>query len=76
MWEIFVRHVAVSDAADRHQWCVVWLVAGDSLSDGKQSHQIAQQECVGNNGSPQLPQVRGGMSGHQQQERMHVTERQ
>ena len=25
---------------------------------------------------PQLPQVRGGMSGQQQQERMHVTERQ
>ena len=32
MWEIFVRRVAVSDAADRHQWCAAWLVACRSVS--------------------------------------------
>ena len=31
---------------------------------------------MGNNGSPQLPRACGGMSGQQQQQRMHVTERQ
>ena len=31
---------------------------------------------VGNNSLPQLPRVCGGMSGQQQQERMHATKRQ
>ena len=34
-----------------------------------------RQECVGNDELPQPPQVCGGMSGRQQQERMHATKR-
>ena len=48
----------------------------DLITDGEQSHWIEQQECVGNDSSPQLSRAHGGMSGQQQQERMHVTERQ
>ena len=33
-------------------------------------------ETVGNKKLPQLPRVRGGMSGQEQQERMHATDRQ
>ena len=48
----------------------------DSFTDGEQSHWIEQQGCVGNNSLLQLTRAPGGMSGQQQQERMHVTERQ
>ena len=48
----------------------------DLFTDGEQSHQIEQQECVRNNSLLQLTRAPGGMSGQQQQERMHVTERQ
>ena len=53
--------------------------------DGPQSCELASPEVtrdqlcavnVGNKTLPHLPRARGGMSGQEQQERMHVTERQ
>ena len=47
-----------------------------SLDENTAEASQESNTTVGNKKLPQLPRARGGMSGQEQQERMHVTERQ
>ena len=53
----------------------VAAISADMPPTWQHTCQQPKRWCVGNEKSQQLPPARGGMSGQEQQERMHATER-